>query len=94
MSNEKYNGWTNYETWRVHLEMFDGMEHEELLGWHEELHGMDRYSVGQYLKQYAEDYIEATTEESLARDWALAFLQPVDWYAIADHVMPEETEEV
>ena len=87
MSNEKYNGWTNYETWLVHLQMFDGTEHEEL-------RGMDRYSVGQYLKQYAEDYIEATTEESLARDWALAFLQPVDWYAIADHVMPEETEEV
>ena len=25
---EKYNGWTNYETWRVNLEMFDGMSFE------------------------------------------------------------------
>jgi len=86
MSDQTYNGWTNYETWRVHLEMFDGMEHEEL-------RGMDRYSVGQGLKQYVQDFIEETTSEGLARDWALAFLQPVDWYAIADHVMPEATEE-
>ena len=28
-SNETYNGWTNYATWRVHLEMFDGMEVDE-----------------------------------------------------------------
>jgi hypothetical protein len=24
MSDTKYNGWTNYATWRVNLEMFDG----------------------------------------------------------------------
>ena len=23
---EKFNGWTNYSTWRVNLEMFDGYE--------------------------------------------------------------------
>jgi hypothetical protein len=27
MSNDKtYNGWTNYATWRVNLEMFDGLD--------------------------------------------------------------------
>ena len=24
-----YNGWTNYETWRVMLEIFDGYETDE-----------------------------------------------------------------
>ena len=24
----KYNGWTNYETWRVNLEIFDGFDRE------------------------------------------------------------------
>ena len=81
----EYNGWKNYETWRVNLEMFDGMEHEEL-------RGMDRYSAGQWLKQYVENYIEETTSKGLAQDWALAFLQPVDWYKIADHLMPESDE--
>ena len=23
----EYNGWTNYATWRVNLEMFDGADH-------------------------------------------------------------------
>ena len=22
--SEKYNGWSNYATWRIHLEIFDG----------------------------------------------------------------------
>ena len=26
MSNEKYNGWTNYATWKIMLEIFDGFE--------------------------------------------------------------------
>ena len=24
--NQKYNGWNNYETWRVNLECFDGWQ--------------------------------------------------------------------
>ena len=27
--DQKYNGWTNYETWRVNLEIFDGYEPEQ-----------------------------------------------------------------
>jgi len=23
-----YNGWTNYETWRINLELFDGMQED------------------------------------------------------------------
>jgi hypothetical protein len=31
MSNsQEYNGWPNYATFRVHLEMFDGMDPNEL----------------------------------------------------------------
>lgn len=29
----KYNGWTNYATWRVNLEMFDGMQIDPLDEW-------------------------------------------------------------
>ena len=85
MSNTSYNGWTNYPTWRVHLEMFDGMEFPEL-------EGVSRYEAGQSLKEYAEAFIEDTTSEGLGRDWALAFIATVDWYEIADHVMYETTE--
>ena len=25
MKKETYNGWTNYATWRINLEIFDGL---------------------------------------------------------------------
>ena len=86
MSNEKYNGWTNYETWRVNLELFDGFDGEELKG-------MSRYDASQYLKEMAEESIEQSVSKGLARDFAMAFLQAVDWYSIADHLIPTEEEE-
>jgi len=82
MSDKTYNGWPNYETWRVHLEMFDGGDYSEMLD------GMDQYDAGMYLKEYAEEYIE-NASEGLARDWAMAFMQSVDWIKIADHLMPD-----
>lgn len=70
MSNETYNGWTNYPTWRVHLEMFDGMEIDEPVD-------------AQTLRDMAEDAVEATSGEGFARDYALAFLSEVNWHEIA-----------
>ena len=29
MDTQKHNGWTNYATWRIHLELFDGQEYDE-----------------------------------------------------------------
>ena len=26
MTDNTYNGWSNYETWRVNLEIFDGLQ--------------------------------------------------------------------
>jgi hypothetical protein len=73
MSDKTYNGWTNYQTWRVQLEIFDGMEiYEE----------MSREDV----KDYAEGVIEDTSSPGLARDYALAFLSDVDWDEIADNL--------
>lgn len=72
-SNETYNGWTNYATWRVHLEMFDGMEVDEPVFW-------------ESLKTWAEDAVEASSSEGPARDYAMAFLSDVDWREIARHV--------
>lgn len=73
MSDKTYNGWTNYQTWRVQLEIFDGMEiYEE----------MSREDV----KDYAEQIIEDTSSPGLARDYALAFLSDVDWDEIADNL--------
>jgi hypothetical protein len=72
-NNNTYNGWTNYETWRINLELFDGDN--------------DRWSHGSpdALQEFAEELIEQSTDEGIGRDYALAFLQNVDWREIAEH---------
>jgi hypothetical protein len=73
-NSEKYNGWTNYATWRVNLELFDGydMQHEKV--------------TPNYIQGIAEDHIEFSSEPGIARDYAMAFLNDVNWYEIAQHL--------
>jgi len=85
---DKYNGWTNYETWRVNLEIFDGMDPKD---WGFDT--SDAYDLGQCLKEYASDLIEQGSAEGLARDYALAFLAAVDYREIAEHMIEDYAEE-
>lgn len=88
MSDNTYNGWTNYATWRVNLEIFDGMTARDVTGC-----GLPVVSeLKDALREYAEEIIEQTSSEGLARDYALAFLSDVDWWSIADHMLADETE--
>ena len=82
MNDTKYNGWTNYATWRVNLEMFDGADFLED-------HTDDTYEYSQRLKTYAEDYLSETTEGGLVLDYALAFISDVNWYEIAESMQTE-----
>ncbi len=73
-TTERYNGWTNYATWRVHLEVWDGYE-------------LDGGPVTpEYVREITEDIVTETSGEGLARDYALAFLNDVDWREIATAV--------
>ena len=75
-----YNGWTNYATWRVNLEIFDGFDPRDYWA------GSDRweaYDLGDFLKGYAEELIESSSTEGLGRDYALAFISDVNWREIA-----------
>jgi len=90
-----YNGWTNYETWRVNLEIFDGIDPTEM-GWE----GLALYDFKEALKEYANEILETGASEGLALDYARAFLSSVDFYSIARHIIDaypeawaEETEE-
>jgi len=91
MENTKYNGWTNYATWRVNLEVFDG------IAWLDQFDdGISVYDASVFLKEYAQELIEVSSSEGLARDYALAFLSDVNWYEIAESMhslyMEETTE--
>ena len=71
---DKYNGWTNYATWRVNLEMFDGVE---------------EFFSPESARDLVESIIEETTEPGIARDYAMAFLDDVNWYEIATNKIQE-----
>lgn len=89
-----YNGWTNYATWRVNLEIFDGLDPREM-GWTRKT-----YDLGPILKEYANDVLFDGMKPSLALDYAMSFVSEVNWYEIAEHMMDayydeeQETEEV
>jgi len=78
MSDKTYNGWTNYATWRVNLEMFDGSE---------------TYWTEVSAKEFVEECIESTTDEGIARDYAMAFISDVNWQEIAEHYQEENEDE-
>jgi hypothetical protein len=91
MSDTKYNGWTNYATWRVNLEIFDGYELDELF---------DLTLPVEQLRHVLQDYVEGHIYESgggngnIAVDYALAFLSDVNWYEIAKHMIEDYKEEI
>lgn len=91
IENNGYNGWPNYATWRVNLEIFDGCTPADIMGIDPD--GADRdedaLALQAALKEHAEYLICEQAAEGLARDYALTFIQDVEWYAIAYHMVDE-----
>ena len=85
-----YNGWTNYATWRVNLEVFDGTSTSDL-----GFDGLPMYRLQEALKEYVEEIVcpFKKGENSLAETYALAFLSDVNWYEIAKHLRNDEDAE-
>ena len=80
MTNDKaYNGWSNYATWRINLEIFSDQSPEDVTG----NMTVEVSDLADALKEQAEELIEAGSSEGLARDYALAFLSDVAWREIA-----------
>ena len=85
MTDNKYNGWTNYETWRINLELFDGFDPFDYFS-DDQANMMDW--LADYLKEHAETliYEAGGGDGNIAVDYALAFLQEVNWREIAEHM--------
>ena len=78
--NKEYNGWANYATWRVNLEILGDIEFDE------------QVSVD-YLKEIVEDVVFSQYElgngSHLVEDYARAFISEVDFYIIAQSINEE-----
>jgi len=83
MNDNKYNGWSNYATWRVNLEILGDMD------WYETEH-VDT----DYLKQLVEDIVFSDGDErkqDLLKDsYANAFLSEVNYHEILEHILNEK----
>ena len=77
---EKHNGWTNYATWRVNLEIIDGIE-------------IDTITCAEYIREYVEDVVfsqyELGSGSHLIEDYARAFVSEVNFYEIAQRINEE-----
>jgi hypothetical protein len=74
-NDQTYNGWTNYATWRVNLEVFDGM--------HSDIDG--EKVTAESCEDYAKEVL-SENGEGLALDYAMAFIASVNWHEIAGHL--------
>ena len=75
MDDKEYNGWTNYSTWRVNLEIFDGHFYTE-----------GEQVTADYCEAYAKTIVYYGSSEGFALDYAYAFLDQVNWHEIAKHL--------
>lgn len=84
MTDEKYNGWTNYATWRVNLEMFDGVNFVRDDVWGQ--------TVADFAEQLESDVREridsecSAGEAPISNSYAHAFIANVNWYEIAQSI--------
>ena len=80
----EYNGWTNYETWLVNLE----------LGLTDDLHAFEARNLDDLiveLRDYAEHVLES--DNILATNFANIILSKVDWREIAEAVLEQSMED-
>ncbi len=78
--SKEYNGWANYATWRVNLEILGDIEFDE------------HVTVDQ-LEEIVEDVVFSNYEMSngshLVEDYARSFISNVNYYEIAESINAE-----
>jgi hypothetical protein len=73
-TEKTYNGWTNYATWRVNLEMFDGYDPD------------GTPVTADSLGEMTDEWLSNGCGNEVTLDYARAFLNDVNWQEIADAI--------
>ncbi len=80
MTDNTCFGWTNYATWRIYSEIFNGWKTNGQEVCEESVHDV------------VEGLVEISAPDGLAKDYAMAFLGYVNWKEISDHINEENEE--
>ena len=85
----KYNGWTNWETWKTNLELVDG-----LTGYDVNIDvDMDPQDAGLYLRDYVMEMAGEWENNSFVSGIVWEFFNQVNWTEIAEHLLSDMKEE-
>lgn len=94
MKTENYNGWTNYSTWRVNLELIDSDYYYDVLDGNTDFSNNNDldinkddiiYDLSVIIKEDIENYL-SELGTGIVLDYALTFIDDVNWYEIAQHI--------
>jgi len=91
--DEKYNGWTNYETWLMNLNITndEGIYNEVMeIAKHAPEHS-DAYDLGEQLKTFVEEtfYKEECEVYKICDVWTERDFQQINWQEIAESLQNE-----
>ena len=73
MANVNYNGWTNYATWRIMLEVWDGYD-------------TDTAVDHNFIEEQTQELLNPEDNQGLVYDYANAFMSDVNWHEIANAI--------
>lgn len=86
--SERYNGWKNYATWLVNIEILDGID------WSEEFDLKPGVlELASHLDNYVDEVVSGFGNpeivNSLAYSYAQKFLADVSYYELAEHILDD-----
>lgn len=80
-----YNGYTNYETYRIQLEILSEMTPEDFGTY-------DQAQLAGIMQEYVSDLLQSEGD-GLCKDYALAFIGAVNWWELAELMIESYPEE-
>tara|TARA_R100001443_G_scaffold487_1_gene1973 strand:- start:501 stop:809 length:309 start_codon:yes stop_codon:yes gene_type:complete len=89
-TDKTYNGWTNFQTWKINLEVLDGytshiIDSERI----KETLETETYDLSKELENYVFEVLnfdECEKEHLLLSNYAYCFIKEVNFYEIAEHI--------
>lgn len=73
-TDKTYNGWANYATWRVNLEVFGSYDPD------------GTFMTAESCEEWVTEMVDGALQPSILSGWVTAFLSDVDWQEIADGI--------
>ena len=85
LAGEKYNGWTNYETWKYNLELLD-QDYFRVLFYDDQFTEVS--DLADAIKNEADDLVDLVRPD-WAQGWVSAAFSEVNWYELAEHIIED-----